>query len=83
MKRCSPICSPVGIVYIVAKYVKTPAGVCSMIQESTTDFGSSSNKCYFGHEVLKDFLRYVDYLDHKYTDLGYKVHRVCNISISR
>lgn len=74
---------PVGIAYIVAKYVKTPAGVLSMIQESVTDFGSSSNKCCFGHEVLKDFLRYVDYLDHKYTDLGYKVHRVCNISISR
>ena len=75
--------SPTGIAYIVAKYIKTPAGVCSMIQESVTDFGSSSNKCYFDHEVLKDFLRYVDYLDHKYTDLGYKVHRVCNISISR
>lgn len=43
---------PVGIVYIVAKYVKTPAGICSMIQESITD-------------------------------LGYEVHRVCNISISR
>lgn len=74
---------PVGIAYIVAKYVKTPAGVFSMIQESVTNFGSSSNKCYFGHEVLKDFLRYVDYLDCKYTDLGYKVHRSCNISISK
>lgn len=75
--------SPTGIAYIVAKYVKTPAGISSMIQESVTDFGSSSNKCYFGHEVLKDFLRYVDYLDHKYTDLGYKVHLTCSISISR
>lgn len=74
---------PVGIVYIVAKYVKTPAGVCSMVQVSVTDFGSSTNKTYFCHEVLKDFLKYVDYLDYKYTDLGYIVHRVCNVSISR
>ena len=74
---------PVGVVYIVAKYVKTPAGVSSFVQESITDFGSSTNKTYFGHEVLKDFLRYVDYLDFKYTDLGYKVHRVCSISISK
>lgn len=74
---------PVGIAYIVAKYVKTPAGVCSMVQVSVTDFGSSTNKTYFGHDVLKDFLKYVDYLDYKYNDLGYKVHRLCSISISK
>lgn len=75
---------PTGLAYIVASYIRRPTGsVCSMIQVSATDFGSSTNKSYFGHEVLRDFLRYVDYLDFKYTDLGYKVHRICNISISR
>lgn len=75
---------PTGIVYIVASYIRRPTGsVCSMIQVSITDFGSSTNKSYFGHEVIKDFLRFVDYLDFSYTDLGYKVHRTCNILISR
>lgn len=74
---------PTGIAYIVAKYVKSPAGISSVVQVSVTDFGSSTNRTYFGHHVLKDFLRYVDYLDNKYNDLGYKVHRVCNITILR
>lgn len=74
---------PVGLVYIVGKYVKTSAGVVAFIQESILDPGSATNRTYYGYEVLKEFLRFVDYLDHKYTDLGYKVHRVCNISISR
>lgn len=74
---------PTGLACIVAKYVKTPGGVCSVIQESVTDFGSSTNRSYFGFEDLKDFLRYVDYLDRNYTALGYKVHRLCNISISK
>lgn len=87
MKKSSPAFKPyIGIAYIVASYVRTPAGVCSMVKESSATFvtsGSTCERCYFGYEELKEFLRFVDYLDHKYTDLGYKVHRVCNISISR
>lgn len=83
MKKCHSVTPPVGIVYLVAKYVKTPAGVFSRIQESITDFGSSCERCYFGYEELKEFLRFVDFLDHKYNDLGYKVYRSCNISISK
>lgn len=77
---------PIGIAYIVASYVRTLGGVCSMVKESSTTFvasGSTCEKCYFGFEELKDFLRFVDYLDRKYNDLGYKVHRTCNISISK
>lgn len=74
---------PNGIAYIVAEYVKTPGGVFSMVRISVTDFGSSTNRTYFCHDSLKEFLRHVDYLDNYYTDLGYKVHRSCSISISR
>lgn len=73
----------IGIVYIVANYIKTNGGVVSMVQISSTDFSNVSNKSYSCYEVLKEFLRHIDYLDWYYTDLGYKVHRSCNISISR
>lgn len=74
---------PTGIVFIVGKYVKTTAGVVSIIEASIADFGSSTNRTYFGYDNLRDFLSYIDYLDRKYSDLGYKVRRLCNVSISR
>lgn len=86
MKKCSTFKPYIGIAYIVASYVRTPAGVCSIVKESSTTFvtsGSQCERCYFGYDDLKEFLRFVDYLDRKYNDLGYKVHRTCNISISR
>lgn len=85
-KSFSPYKPYIGIAYIVASYVRTSGGICSMVKESSTTFvtsGTACERCYFGYDDLKEFLRFVDYLDHKYTDLGYKVHRVCNISISR
>lgn len=88
MRKCSSTYKPyIGIAYIVATYIKRPYGaVCSMVKESSTTFvssGSMCERCYFGYEELKEFLRFVDYLDYKYNDLGYKVHLSCNISISK
>lgn len=78
---------PIGIAYIVASYIQRPfGGICSMVKESSTTFvtsGSSCERCYFGYVDLKEFLRFVDYLDRKYTGLGYNVHRICNVSLSK